>query len=102
MNQAPTPAATDSNPSFDVLIVGAGTGGVTVGAMLRRLHPSLSVGIIDPADTHYYQPLWTLVGGGEATKEASGKPIASLIPPGAQWIQGAVTKVLPEANRVQL
>lgn len=89
-----------TDPHWDVLIVGAGTAGLTVAAMLRRSSPALRVGLIDSASTHFYQPLWTLVGGGEAKKEASAKPMASLIPPGADWIQDAVDQVQPESNRV--
>ncbi|MFM1808159.1 MAG: hypothetical protein RLZZ242_884, partial [Bacteroidota bacterium] len=50
--------------SFEILIVGAGTGGLMTAARMRKLDKSLSIGIIDPADTHYYQPAWTLVGAG--------------------------------------
>ena len=33
-------------------------------ASLKSRKPDLSVAIIDPADIHYYQPGWTMVGGG--------------------------------------
>ena len=44
-----------------IVIVGGGTGGITVAAHLREQRPELDVAIIEPAETHYYQPLWTLV-----------------------------------------
>ena len=48
-----------------ILIVGGGTAGITVAArMLRRGYTDVAV--IEPSNTHYYQPLWTLVGGGQA------------------------------------
>ena len=50
--------------SFDVLIVGGGAGGITVAALLRKQHPTARVAIVDPAAAHFYQPAWTLVGGG--------------------------------------
>ena len=49
--------------AHNILIVGAGTAGLTVAARLRRGGHS-AVTVLDPAATHYYQPLWTLVGGG--------------------------------------
>ena len=48
-----------------ILIVGGGTAGITVAArLLRKGHTDVAV--IEPSDKHYYQPLWTLVGGGQA------------------------------------
>ena len=47
-----------------VLIVGGGSAGLTVGAMLRNKPNAPEVAIIDPAEKHYYQPIWTLVGAG--------------------------------------
>ncbi len=48
---------------YNVLIIGAGTAGIMVAAQLKRKGVK-SIGLIDPADTHYYQPAWTLVGAG--------------------------------------
>jgi sulfide:quinone oxidoreductase len=50
--------------SFDVVIVGAGAAGIAVAASLKSRKPGLEIAIIDPADIHYYQPGWTMVGGG--------------------------------------
>ncbi|CAM5217099.1 Pyridine nucleotide-disulfide oxidoreductase OS=Lysinibacillus sphaericus OX=1421 GN=LS41612_13860 PE=4 SV=1 [Lysinibacillus sphaericus] len=71
--------------SFKIVIVGGGTAGISVAARLLRKSPSLNheVAIIDPASKHYYQPLWTLVGGGAAKKEDSERSMESLIPEGA-------------------
>ena len=48
---------------YNVLVIGAGTAGIMVAAQLKKKGIS-SIGIIDPAKTHYYQPAWTLVGAG--------------------------------------
>ena len=60
------------NPSRRILILGAGTGGVALAARLHREDSSLNITVADPAETHYYQPLWTLVGAGLENKESSG------------------------------
>lgn len=86
--------------AFDVVIVGGGTAGITVAARLLNHQPSLSVAIVDPAQTHYYQPLWTLVGGGEFQREVTARPMASVIPVGATWIRDAVVSFEPEAHRL--
>lgn len=86
--------------SFDVVIVGAGSAGISVAARLCNEDPSLSVAIIDPSDKHYYQPIWTLVGGGVFDRSISERDQADLIPEGATWIQDYCASFQPEANTV--
>ena len=86
--------------SFEILIVGAGTGGLMTAARTCKLDKSLSIGIIDPADTHYYQPAWTLVGAGTFDYQKTARPMADLIPEGVTWINDAVDTFDPENNSV--
>lgn len=83
----------------EVLIIGGGTAGVTVAARLLRKHYT-DVAVIEPSDKHYYQPLWTLVGGGQATADETERAEASVMPRGATWIKSAVSTVDPDANTV--
>jgi len=46
----------------NVVIIGGGTAGIMVAAQLKKESKSLDIAILEPADTHYYQPAWTLVG----------------------------------------
>lgn len=84
-----------------VVIIGGGSGGISVAARLRR-QDHRHVTVIDPAATHYYQPLWTLVGGGRAPLEESARPESKVLPKGVRWIQAAATGVDPDANQVHL
>lgn len=84
------------------LIVGGGTGGIMAAARLKRLFSPNSITIIEPSDTHYYQPLWTLVGGGVTNKESSRKPMSDVIPSGVEWIKNHVTELNPENNSIKL
>ncbi|EPE63066.1 pyridine nucleotide-disulfide oxidoreductase family protein [Exiguobacterium sp. S17] len=88
---------------YRVVIVGAGTGGISVAARLLREkhHLADEVLLIDPETKHYYQPLWTLVGAGAAKKEESERDMATLIPKGAKWLQDKVVSFDPEANQVE-
>lgn len=85
---------------FDVLIVGAGSAGITVAARLRRERPTLNIAIFDSADMHWYQPLWTLVGGGVSTLAESGRPMASVIPKGCTWIKKNIVSFQPDQSQV--
>lgn len=88
---------------YSVVIVGAGSAGISVAARIVRASKRLmgQVAIIDPASKHYYQPLWTLVGGGAAKKEESERELSSLIPAGVDWICDAVTSFQPEEHTLR-
>ena len=83
-----------------VLIVGGGAAGITTANLLKRQRPQLAVAILEPSAEHYYQPGWTLVGGGVMRMEQTRRSEASLIPQGVHWIQAAATGFDPEANSV--
>ncbi|PEN13802.1 pyridine nucleotide-disulfide oxidoreductase [Longibacter salinarum] len=87
---------------YRVLVVGGGTGGLMVASQLMQHEDDLDIAIIEPSDKHYYQPLWTLIGGGVFPKEESERDEADFIPDGAEWIQDAVTELHPDENRVTL
>lgn len=83
-----------------VVIVGGGSGGLTVAARLRNERPSLDVAVIEPSEHHYYQPLWTLVGAGVFGKEVTQRAEADYIPPGVTWIRDGVKEFHPEQGEV--
>ena len=100
-NGGKTPTDT-GDAKYDVVIVGGGAGGVSVAASLQSRKSSLSIAIIDPADIHYYQPGWTMVGGGVFEASHTAKTMGSLIPRGVKWIKSAVAAFEPENNAVIL
>jgi sulfide:quinone oxidoreductase len=79
----------NSGNSFDVLVIGGGSAGIGVTASLLRRQPSLRIAIVEPNDRHYYQPGWTLVGGGAYDVAKTVRPMASIIPDKATWIRTA-------------
>ena len=99
------PESTAGRPvdaTHGVLIIGGGTGGISVAARLRLARPGLDIAIIEPATVHWYQPLWTLVGGGVSTKAESGRPEADYIPENVTWHQDKVVDIDPENRTVRL
>ncbi|MBC5783189.1 TIGR01244 family phosphatase [Ramlibacter sp. USB13] len=88
--------------SHAVVIVGGGAAGIAVASSLLRRQPHLDVAIIDPADVHYYQPGWTLVGAGVFEARETARTMASVLPRGVHWIKGAVAAFEPERDAVIL
>lgn len=86
----------------EVVIIGGGAAGVAVASSLLSRNSKLDVAIIDPADTHYYQPGWTMVGGGVFKPATTVKTMASVIPSKAKWIQAAVAGFEPDNKQVIL
>ena len=87
------------NTRHRILIVGGGSAGISVAARLLRKGHS-DVAVIEPSDVHYYQPLWTLVGGGQAKAPTTVRTEASVMPKGATWIRNAAATVDPDNNTV--
>lgn len=83
-----------------VLIVGGGTAGITTAAALRRKGIE-NIAIIEPSETHYYQPLWTLVGAGVVSKESTARSEASVMPKGVTWIRDRAKSFDPTARAVE-
>lgn len=83
-----------------IIIVGGGNAGISVAARLLRKNKKLDIAIIEPSEKHYYQPAWTLVGGGTYNIKDTIRTEASVIPKGAKWIKDAVMAFQPEKNTV--
>lgn len=89
-------------PKLSVVIVGGGAAGISVASSLLSRQPNLDIAIIDPAEVHYYQPGWTMVGGGIFKPEKTVRTMASLIPKQVQWIKAAVAAFDPDNKQVLL
>jgi sulfide:quinone oxidoreductase len=83
-----------------ILVVGGGAAGITAAAQLRRARPSLDIAILEPASEHWYQPGWTLVGGGVFSLDETRRAERDLIPSGVTWIQAAARGFDPDHNQV--
>ncbi|MDQ9169654.1 TIGR01244 family sulfur transferase [Oxalobacteraceae bacterium R-40] len=86
----------------DIVIIGGGAAGIATASSLLSRVPDLDIAIIDPADVHYYQPGWTLVGGGAFNINNTVRTMGSLIPRGTHWIKAAVAAFEPDRNAVIL
>jgi len=98
----PGPSPEVVNKTFDVVVVGGGAGGISAAASLLKRNSGLDIAIIEPCEEHYYQPGWTMVGGGIFTAEQTVRKNASLMPKSTTWIKQRVMEFMPELNQVGL
>jgi sulfide:quinone oxidoreductase len=85
-----------------VVIVGAGAAGIATASSLISRDPSLDIALIDPADVHYYQPGWTMVGAGVFKAPSTARTMASAIPRGVHWVKARVQGFDPSGQLVLL
>ena len=87
---------------YQILIIGGGNAGVSVASQLLIKNPKLKIGMIEPSEKHYYQPAWTLAGGGAFDITKTERTQASVMPKGVAWIKDKVKTFSPESNSVSL
>lgn len=82
------------------VIVGGGTAGTVVAKRLRLAGQS-DIALIEPSSKHFYQPLFTLVGGGAVARESTVRDEASYIPNGVSWVKDWVAEIAPDQQYVE-
>ena len=87
---------------YSILIIGGGAAGITTANTLLRNDASLDIAIVEPSDKHYYQPAFTLVGGGEYKLKKATKNEADLIPANVYWFKEFADSFQPDINQVTL
>jgi sulfide:quinone oxidoreductase len=88
--------------NYQVVIIGGGNAGISVAAQLLLKSSSLEIAIVDPATKHYYQPAWTLVGGGAFDIQKTVRSEAEVMPKGVEWIKQKAAAFKPDNNEVLL
>ena len=91
---------TNTAQHHEIIIVGGGTGGITTAAQLLAANKNLDIALIEPNDKHYYQPAWTLVGGGAYQAEDTVKPEQEVIPDRVTWIQDYCQEFIPDRHTI--
>jgi sulfide:quinone oxidoreductase len=85
-----------------IVVVGGGSAGIAVASSLLKRKPDLDIAIIEPKEEHYYQPGWTMVGGGIFEALDTRRKMGDLMPKKTTWIKAAVSTFQPEQNTVTL
>lgn len=61
--------AAKSSVRAKIVIVGGGAAGISMAARLLRKLQNPDITVIDPSELHFYQPGFTLIGGGVYGKD---------------------------------
>ncbi|WP_299260010.1 FAD/NAD(P)-binding oxidoreductase [uncultured Kushneria sp.] len=86
----------------DVVVIGAGTAGIAIAQGLRRRDARLDIALIDPASEHYYQPGWTLVGGGVFDADQTRRAMTAVLPEGVVHYACSAAGIDPDRGVVRL
>ena len=104
------------------MVVGGGAGGCSTASKFAGKLGKGQVAVIEPNDVrtfslsddfvafypfyyfffqmHYYQPGWTLVGGGIKSVDFTTKPMKDVLPKNADWIKSKVVSFDPDNSRL--
>ncbi len=88
--------------SYQIVVIGGGNAGISISAYLLRKNKNLDIAIVEPSEKHYYQPAWTLVGGGVYNVEKTVRDQKSVMPKKCTWIKARCESFQPESNQVTL
>ncbi|HEE0243288.1 TPA: NAD(P)/FAD-dependent oxidoreductase, partial [Serratia marcescens] len=89
------------NPQKSVVIIGGGSSGIGIAASIRKRVKDIDITIVEPNDCHYYQPAWTLVGGGLFDITKTRRSMHAVLPSGTAWIQDSVVRVEPSQKYIK-
>jgi sulfide:quinone oxidoreductase len=91
----------ESKARGKIVIVGGGAAGITMAAYLtdRLRHPDIT--LIEPQETHHYQPGYTLIAADVIGSQEIVRATASLLPSGVKWLQDHVVELTPERNQLR-
>lgn len=88
---------------YKTLIVGGGSGGLAMTQRFAKHHTQkFQTALVEPNPYHYYQPLWTLVGGGKKPLTDSVQPLEKFLPFHVRRYHHSVESFSPENNSLTL
>ncbi|NOR81252.1 MAG: pyridine nucleotide-disulfide oxidoreductase, partial [Methyloprofundus sp.] len=91
-----------SETHHSILIVGGGAAGVSTANNMHRKNSEIDIALIEPSEKHYYQPGFTIIGGGAYTLKRATKNEADLIHSSVTWIKDFAESFQPDENKVTL
>lgn len=84
-----------------LVVIGGGTAGISLIASIKKRTKDIAITLIEPNEYHYYQPAWTLVGGGLFDVKKTRRLMKSVIPDNVIWCRDRVSQVVAEHHCVE-
>jgi sulfide:quinone oxidoreductase len=91
-----------ANATHEIVIIGGGSAGIATASSLLKRRPELDIAIVEPANLHYYQPGWTMVGGGVFDAPVTARPMRDVMPSAVTWVQESAASFQPDIKQVTL
>ena len=88
--------------TYDVVVVGGGSAGIAAASSLLKRRPQLDIVVVEPRYKHFYQPGFTMVGGGIFAPTQPQTFTKKVMPAGVRWIEAAAASFDPDRNQVIL
>lgn len=86
-----------------LLILGSGTAGtILVNKLTGQLPDDWELRVVEPSVDHMYQPGFLFVPFGRMKPESLTRPTTSVLPSDVDRVVGAVRRVIPDTNTVEL
>lgn len=93
-------ATAPAKVSCKLLVCGGGAGGCSIAAKFASKLGAGGCVVVEPSVTHYYQPMWTMVGGGMKQLKDSGRSMQAVLPKAATWLRDSVVEFQPDKDKV--
>ncbi|SBR51563.1 MULTISPECIES: NAD(P)/FAD-dependent oxidoreductase [unclassified Halomonas] len=85
-----------------VVILGGGASGIAMASRLTRRLRGGKITLVEPRETHHYQPGWTMVASGVWNAGKTMRPNADFMPRGVNWVREIAVSVDADNKRIGL
>ncbi|MEQ5802976.1 FAD-dependent oxidoreductase [Halomonas sp. H10-9-1] len=85
-----------------VVILGGGAAGMAMANRLAMRLNGARITVVEPRETHHYQPGWTLVASGVWEADRTTRPNTDFRPAGIGWVKGPAVGIDAGQRRITL
>ncbi|MBT2772676.1 NAD(P)/FAD-dependent oxidoreductase [Halomonas sp. ISL-60] len=85
-----------------IMILGGGAAGMAMVNRLARRLQGGTITLVEPRETHHYQPGWTMVASGVWAADKTMLPNAQFLPRGVKWLRDFVASIDADSKRITL
>ncbi|WP_404472060.1 NAD(P)/FAD-dependent oxidoreductase [Vreelandella venusta] len=85
-----------------IVILGGGAAGLAMANRLAQRLQGGTITLVEPRETHHYQPGWTLVASGVWNAAKTMRPNAQFMPRGVEWLREHAASIDADNKRITL